>query len=371
MLQRNIPGAAAIKKLKDDPHALLSAILIGSSVVTIAAASLATSIAFRIVPNHAVALSTGVTTLIILLFGELIPKSFAASHCERISLVVAKPVLLLQIILKPIIFILDKITSIFVKKVERPSVTEEDIEAAVELGKQEGFIKAAEKELIENIFKFDEINVSQIMTPRNDIFALEVSQNLKQVLPAIIKANRTRVPIYEDSLNKIVGIVNMKNLVPILKKGQNPMLKKIMYPPFFVPENKRIDSLLNAFRKRKEHMAIVIDEHGLVTGLVTLENVLEEIVGEIKDESDKLNPHVRKIGSKTWEVLGKSDIEEVNEKIKSQFKEAGDYNTISGLILGKLGRIPKEGESVEIDKYLLEVKEVEAHRIVKVKIKKK
>ena len=273
--------------------------------------------------------------------------------------------------LKPVIFLLDKVTSPFVKQVKRPSVTEEDIEAAVELGRQEGFIQDAEKQLIQNVFKFDEVNVSQVMTPRNDMFAISVNKNLKQALPEIIKGNYTRIPVYEKNLNNIVGILNMKNLIPILKRGQNPPLKKIVYSPYFVPETKRIDSLLNAFRKRKEHMAIVIDEHGLVTGLVTLENVLEEIVGEIKDESDKLNPHVRKIGSKAWEVLGKSNIEEVNEKIKSQFKEAGDYDTLSGLILDKMGRIPKEGEGVEIDDFILEVKEVEAHRIVKVKIKKK
>ena len=170
----------------------------------------------------------------------------------------------------------------------------------------------------------------------------------------------------------MVGILNTKELIPILKdKKLNTPIKKIMYNPFFVPENKKVDSMLRQFRKRKEHMAIVVDEHGLVTGLVTLENVIEEIVGEIKDETDKLNPHVVKVAANKWDVLGKSDIEEVNRKIKSDFKEADDYDTISGMILNKLGKIPKEGEKVEFGRYVIEVAVVEANRIVKVSIRKK
>jgi len=191
-------------------------------------------------------------------------------------------------------------------------------------------------------------------------------------LPAIIKSGHTRIPVYEGNLNKVMGILNVKALIPALKnkKGAVP-IKKLSYKPFFVPENKKVDMMLRQFRRRQEHMAIVVDEHGLVTGLITLENVIEEIVGEIKDETDKVDPHVEKIGNRVWEVLGKSDIEEVNKKIRSNFKEAEDYDTISGMILDKLGKIPKEGDVVNFDKHSIEITDVEANRIVEVKIRRK
>ena len=372
LLKKNIKGAETVRKLKDNPHRLLSTILIGNNVVNITAASLATSIAFKIIPHYAVAVSTGITTFIILVFGEIIPKSFATHQSEKISLFVANPIMVLSNLLNPLIWILDKITGIFLKPVNIPLMTEEEMKACFELGEKAGIVKDIERDLLKNVFKFDEINVSEIMTPRTDMFCVEVNNSLKKVLPSIIKANYTRIPVYENNLNNIVGILNIKDLIPIVKKGNlNILIKKLMYNPFFVPETKRLDSLLNQFRKRKEHMAIVVDEHGLVTGLVTLENVIEEIVGEIKDETDKVDPHIRKVGKNTWDVLGKSDIEEVNEKIRSSFKEAEDYDTISGMILNRLGRIPKEKDTVDFGEYSIEVADVEGNRIIEVKIRKK
>lgn len=371
MIRRKIKGSDTVKKLKEDPHRLLSTILVGNNLVNVGAAAVATSLAFEILQNYAVAISTGVMTLIVLIFGEVIPKSFATQHDEKVSLLVAKPILILGYILCPINILLEKITRVFIKKPKKPSVTEEEIQAAVELGTEAGFIQDMEKNLIKNVFKFDEINVSEIMTPRPDIFCIQLNSPLKKVLHRIIKANYTRIPVYEKNLNHVVGILNMKDLVPLIQSKTEVPIKKIMYPPFFVPETKKVDSMLTQFLKRKEHMAIVVDEHGLVNGLVTLENVIEEIIGEIKDETDRINPHVVKISKNSWDVLGKSDIEEVNQKIKSRFQEAEDYDTISGLILDKLGRIPKEGETIIIGKYSIEVIELDRHRIVKVRIRKK
>jgi putative hemolysin len=372
MVQKKMKGSETIRKLKEDPHRLLSTILIGNNLVNVSAATVATSIAFQIFSNYAVAISTGVTTLIVLIFGEIIPKSFATHHDERVSLAVAKPILFLSYILGPINTVLEKITGIFIKTVKKQTITEEELKACMDLGQEAGFIKDMERNLIRNIFKFDEINVSEIMTPRTDMFCVSVKKKLRSVLPKIIRANYTRIPVYENSMNNIVGILNMKDLIPIIKnKRLDIPIKKLMYKPFFVPENKKVDSMLKQFQRRNEHMAIVVDEHGLVTGLVTLEDVIEEIVGEIRDETDRISPNIIPINKKTWDVLGKSDIEEINEKIKSNFKEAEDYDTISGLILDRLGRIPKEGETIVFDNYSIEITEVEGHRIVKVRIKKK
>jgi len=371
MLDKKVRGAKTVKKLKENPHRLLTTILIGNNLVNIAAASIATAIAFQVIPNHAVAVSTGVLTLIILIFGEIIPKSTATQHSEKISIFVAKPLLVLSYLLSPAIWALDLVTGRFVKPIKNQKLTEEDLKVAVDLVEESGALKKSEADLIDNVFEFDDINVSEIMTPRTDILALEVNTDLNKKISSIMKAGYTRIPIYENDLNHVVGILNVKDLIPVLCKSKELSIKKIMYKPFFVPENKKINSMLKQFRKRKEHMAIVVDEHGLVTGLITLENVLEEIVGEIKDETDKANPHVVKLNKNTWNVLGKSDIEEVNEKIKSRFKEAEDYDTISGLILDRLGRIPKEGESLVIGKFSIDIIDVEENRIVKVRIKKK
>jgi len=371
MLDKKIPRAKTVKKLKDNPHRLLTTILIGNNLVNVAAASIATSVAFQIIPNHAVAASTGALTLIILIFGEIIPKSTATHHSSSISLFVSKPLLILSYILSPIIWLLDLVTGRFVKPAKTKKLTEEDLKVAVDLVEEAGELKKSEADLIDNVFEFDDINVSEIMTPRTDMLALEVNTDLKKKISSIMKAGYTRIPIYDTDLDHIVGILNVKDLIPALCKSKDLSIKKLMYKPFFVPENKKINSMLKQFRKRKEHMAIVVDEHGLVTGLITLENVLEEIVGEIKDETDKTNPHVVKVNKNTWDVLGKSDIEEVNDKIKSRFKESDDYDTISGLILDKLERIPQEEESLTIGKFVIDIVEVEDNRIIKVRIKKK
>jgi len=370
LLDKKVKGAETVRKLKNDQHRLLSTILVGNNLVNVAAASMATSIAFEIIPNYAVAVSTGVLTLLILIFGEIIPKSYATQHNIKISLAVSKPILFLSYVLGPISKVLEKITFLFVKPRKSPVVTEEDLKACVKLGEEAGFIKDIERDLLKNIFKFDDINVSEIMTPRPDMFCIDVDSKLKKVLKDIIKAGHTRIPVFEKDVHNIVGILNIKDLLPLLKKSMNVPIRKIMYRPFFVPENKKINSLLKQFRKRKEHMAIVVDEHGSVSGLVTLENVLEEIVGEIKDETDRIDPHVKKVGKGAWDILGKSDIEEVNKKIKSKFEEAEDYDTVSGMVLNHMGRIPKEEDEIQLDGYKIEVKEVEANRIVKVRIKK-
>ncbi|MFH1641634.1 MAG: hemolysin family protein [Nanoarchaeota archaeon] len=372
LYDRKVKGSASVKKLKDNPSVLLSTILIGNNSVNVASAAIATSLAFEVFPNHAIAASTGIMTLLVLIFGEIIPKSLATQHNIQISLYVAKPILFLSQILKPVIKVLDIITGIFVKPGNKPSLTEEDLHSAVKLGEEEGFIKDIEKDLLKNIFKFDEINVSEIMTPRTDVFSLELNTSLKKALPGIIKTNYSRIPIYEGNLNKIVGIVNIKDVLKELKNGKlDSPIKKIMYKPFFVPENKKVDSMLKQFMKRKEHMAIVVDEHGLVTGLLTLENVIEEIVGEIQDESDKIKPHIIKVSKKVWDVLGKSDIEEVNEKLKANFKEADDYDTISGMVLNQLGRIPDKGDKVYFGEFSVEIIDVEANRIMKVRVSRK
>jgi putative hemolysin len=367
-------GAITLDKLKSQPHRLLITILIGNNLVNIGASALATSIAIDMFSSNAIGIATGVMTFIILLFGEITPKTFATVHSESISLLIAKPIKILEIILWPFIMIFDGWTKLITtKKASKdPIITEEELKTIVSLGEEAGEIKEIEKRLIHNIFEFDTTNVSEVMTPRTDIFAVSATKKLRDVINPIIKSGHTRVPVYEKDMDHIVGIIRIKDLIKYLKDGKKQILiSKVMHKPYFVPANKKIDSLMKQFLIRKEHMAIVLDEHGGVAGVVTLENVIEEIIGEIQDETDKIEPHVKKTKKKTWKVLGKASIEEVNQALKSKFKQSTSYDTISGLVLDKIGKIPKKNEEFTIDKHIFKIEDMEDNRILEIKIIKK
>ena len=357
-----------MEKMKADPHRLLSTILIGNNVVNVGAAAIATSIAIDMFSNYAVGLATGVMTLLILVFGEVMPKSIA----ERNNLFIAKmsiyPVYWLSILFFPIILFLNFIPIITGKIKRTPSVTEEELLTFVEVVEEEGEIKEEEKELIHNIFEFDDTNASEIMTPRADMFVLSSDEKLD--LKIIAESGFTRIPVIKDDIDHVTGILNVKDIFMRLAKGNTEIdIREIMTKPYFVPENKKLDSLLRQFKRRKHHMAIVVDEHGGVSGLITMEDALEEIVGEIRDETDKEEPHIVRKKNNEWIVLGKTDIEDVNETIGMEIPDTREYDTFSGFILDKTGRIPTEKEEIVIDSFIITVEEKDVNRIIKYSVK--
>jgi len=357
-----------MEKMKADPHRLLSTILIGNNVVNVGAAAIATSIAIDMFSNYAVGLATGVMTLLILVFGEVMPKSIA----ERNNLFIAKmsiyPVYWLSILFFPIILFLNFIPIITGKIKRTPSVTEEELLTFVEVVEEEGEIKEEEKELIHNIFEFDDTNASEIMTPRADMFVLNSDEKLD--LKIIAESGFTRIPVIKDDIDHVTGILNVKDIFMRLAKGNTDVdIREIMTEPYFVPEHKKLDSLLRQFKRRKHHMAIVVDEHGGVSGLITLEDALEEIVGEIRDETDKEEPHIVRKKNNEWIVLGKTDIEDVNETIGMEIPDTREYDTFSGFILDKTGRIPTEKEEIVIDSFIITVEEKDVNRIIKYSVK--
>jgi CBS domain containing-hemolysin-like protein len=351
-----------IKKMKENPHRLLSTILIGNNLVNIGASALATVITISLVSNHAVGITTGVMTLLILVFGEIFPKSLATRNNVLVARLVIRPIYWLSLIFYPIIFFLNFIPLITGKIKHKPGVTEEELMTFVEVVEEEGEIKEQEKELIYNIFEFDDTNASEIMTPRADMFVIEADEKLD--IEKFVESGYTRFPVIEGDIDHVIGILNIKDLfLHYVTTNGETSLREIMQPPYFVPENKKLDSLLQAFKKRKQHMAIVVDEHGGVSGLITLEDALEEIVGEITDETDKDQPQIIKIKADEWVVPGKSEIEEVNEKIPMNILESKDYDTFSGYVLNSIERIPKEREEIQIGNFLITVKEMDGNRI--------
>lgn len=357
-----------IQQMKDDPHRLLTTILIGNNLVNVAAASMATAVTLKFFPNYAVGIATGIMTLLILVFGEVLPKSIATRNNVLIAKIIIYPIYWLSILLYPAVLFLNFIPKLTGKIKKTPAITEEELMTFVEMVEEEGEIKEEEKELIHKIFEFDDTNASEIMTPRADMFVIEADKELK--LDKIVKSGFTRIPVIEGNIENVIGIINIKDVFLHQATSDKEIdIRKIMTKPYFVPENKKLDKLMHQFKKRKHHIAIVVDEHGGVSGLITLEDALEEIVGEIRDETDKEEPHIVKHKNKEWTVLGKSDIDEVNEVIGMNIPDLKEYDTFSGYVLDTIGRIPEEKEKITIGSYAITIKEKEGNRIKEYSVK--
>lgn len=358
-----------IKRMKDDPHRLLSTILIGNNLVNVAAAALATSVTIELVASNAVGIATGIMTALILIFGEIIPKSVATRNNILIAKLVILPLHWLSILFSPIIFLLNFIPRL-TRKVQRKSrVTEEELMTFVEVVEEEGGIEEEEKELIHNIFEFDDTSASEIMTPRADMFVINVDEELD--VEAIIRSGFSRIPVIEEDIDHVIGILNIKDLfMHQITSAKEIEVRQVMSEPYFVPENKKLDHLLQEFKRRKQHLAIVVDEHGGVSGLITLEDALEEIVGEIIDETDKVEPHIVKLKKNEWRVLGKTEIDDVNDKLAMQIPDTKEYDTFSGYILDQIGRIPREKEDIELGNFIVTVNQMDGTRIKEYIVKK-
>lgn len=358
-----------ILEMKEASHTLLTTILIGNNLVNIGASSLATSLAMGYFQSNAVGIATGVMTLLILVFGEIFPKSFATHNNVVVSRAVIYPIYWLSKMLWPLIFVLN-----FIPKLHgtiynsQETVTEDELMTMVEVVEGEGEIKEEEREYITNIFEFDDTYCSEIMTPRADMFVVDVAEGLD--IPGVLKTGFSRIPVIEDNIDNIVGILHIKDLFSryLENKGSDAPIgsldiKSIMKKPYFIPESKKLDSLLKAFKAKKSHMAVVVDEYGGVSGIVTLEDVVEEIFGEIADESDKNTPDIVKLKGNKWLVLGRTDIYHLNKELHLGIPESANYDTVSGFFLELVERIPKPGESIRMNKWLFSVEDMDGNRI--------
>ena len=365
-----------IVKMKQDPHTLLTTILIGNNLMNIGGSALATSLAISYFESNAVGIATGVMTLVILVFGEIFPKSFATQHNVLVARVVIFPLFWLSKIFWPLVVLLNFIPRLY--GAANPSyhaVTEDELMTMVEVVEEEGEIKEAEKEYITNIFEFDDTSCCEIMTPRADMFVVDAVEKLD--IPAILSTGYSRIPVIEDSIDNVIGVLHIKDLFTSYQKitaGREQItsldIKAIMKKPYFIPESKKLDSLLQEFKAKKSHMAIVVDEHGGVAGLVTLEDVVEEIFGEIIDETDRMVPDIVRLKDNKWLVAGRINVEDLNKEIDINIPESVSYDTFSGFFLEQIDRIPQPGESVIIDRWTATVKDMDGNRIQSFIVKK-
>lgn len=368
MLSCKEKNAKLVAKLKSNPQRLLITILIGNNLVNIAAASLATIIVTDIFKSSVVGITTGIMTLIILIFGEITPKSISIKHNEKISRLVAKPLFMIEKILFPITWLFEKV---YPKRGLRvPAITEEELRLMASIGVQEGTVQKREAEIIKKVFQLNDITAEDVMTPRLEVYALEENRKLKSIKNKIIDSSFSRIPIYKKSIDHITGILYKDDaLIHLAKKGADITLKEIAREAIFIPESKFIDELMREFQTRGIHMAAVVNEYGEIVGIVTLEDIIEELVGEIVDETDVSEELIKRIDKKTILVHGITEVKHINDFFNISLDER--YTTISGLIEDKLNRIPKIGQKLKIRNVILEVTDADKKTVKRVSIMKK
>lgn len=363
-----LSSAGILVKILDNQSKMLSAILIGNNIVNISASSLMTVVVTDAFGSAYVGAATGVLTLLVLIFGEITPKTSATLYSESMALKFAKPIYLLMQVLTPVIFIVDKLSLVVLlllhidpnKKPE--AITEEELRTIVEVSHEEGVIESDEKKMIYNVFDFGDSVARDIMVPRIDMTFIDVNATYDEVLEIFRQEKYTRYPVYEDTTDNVIGIVNIKDLI-LLERDAKFSLRDYLREPMYTYEFKKTAELMVELRKTLNNIAIVLDEYGATAGLITMEDMLEEIVGEIRDEYDEDEEDlVKKLNAKEFAVDAAMKLDDLNEQIGLQL-ESEDYDSIGGFVIGLLDHLPEEGEEVTYEKLRLVVEKVERNRI--------
>jgi len=368
LVQQKKKGSHALHRLKQKPHKLIITILIGNNLVNIGAASFATVVFTDIFGSKGLGIATGVMTFLILVFGEITPKTLATQHAEKISLLIARPIELLYYALSPIVIIFEHITTaisdIFGVKEEK-EISEEELRIIVTMGKEEGILSEEAAEMIHNVIEFEDVKISEIMTPRKNIKMINGTMKLKDKLDYIVKSPYSRFPVYVNK--KIIGILDVDDVLKHVKnKKLDIKIKSMIRPISMIQENKQIVELLTEFEGKKIPMSIVV-KNKKITGLITIEDLLEEIVGEIFDKSDRDHVHIKKVSDKLIRVDAKASVEEINKMLHIGLRK-GHFDNIAGFVKHKLKRIPKKGEKIKLKKVTIEITEATKTEIKRLKL---
>ncbi len=375
LIADGIGGARTLKDLKDDPHRLLVTILVGNNVVNIAMSSIATGLlALYIRQSLAVFIATFGITALVLLFGESAPKSYAVEHAESWALRIARPLKIAEFILLPLVVTFDYLTRQVNRltggqsSIESTYVTREEIRDIIETGERAGVLEEDEREMLQRIFRFTNTIAKEIMTPRLDMEAVSKDATIDDAIQTCVQSSHTRLPVYDDSLDNVLGIVHLSDLIRDYTYGESDEvdLEDLIEETLHVPESKNVDDLLADMRENRMHMVIVIDEFGTTEGLVTMEDITEEIVGEILQAGEE--EPIEFINDQTAIVKGELNIDEVNEALDINIPEGEEFETIAGFIFNRAGRLVEEGETIEYNGLEIYVEHVENTRILKARI---
>jgi putative hemolysin len=370
----NRVGSHALVALKESPEHLLTTILIGNNIVNIAAASIATAIAIKMFGDVGVGIATGFVVIILLVFGEIGPKIYASRASDSFALTVAPVILFLSKLFTPVIWIVERVSPRFGigKDTAEPAVTEDEIKEWIDVGKEDGTIEQDEQDMLYSVLEFGDTTAREIMTPRVNVILMEDTISFEEAIRIFNETGFSRIPVYHDQIDNITGILNVKDVFSaMVSHRKDSTVREIMYDPMFVPETKKIDDLLKELRVHRVQMAIVIDEYSSFVGIITVEDILEELVGDILDEFDKEEPGVQELVPGVHVVDAQMWIEEINDALNLALPIDESYETLGGLVIDRLGHLPQHpGEKVEIDngRITLVVMQMHGRRIVKVKI---
>lgn len=369
LVKKKVRGSADLQYLKNNQNKLLITILVMNNVINIGAASIATALTLQVFPgNFAVAAATFVMTILVLIFGEITPKSFATMHAIKFSLFISGLMKFLVFLLSPITWVLDKLTRLLIGVQNKESLTEEEVRMVVLLGHKEGAIDNEEKEIIQKVFKLDNISVDKIMTPRIEMVSVEKNETIKSLKKFLRETPYSKIPVYDESIDNIIGIFNTRSVFNFVGRKLDVKVGSLLDEVIFVPKSKNIRDLLKEFQEKKIHIAIVVGDHGGVLGLITLEDILEELVGEIIENKDD-EFEMKVINKKTMLVEGGSELENINKELGTNLASK-EYNTVAGFLLEKLDRIPKKGEVFTFNKVKFEIIKSRKNKVEVVRITK-
>jgi CBS domain containing-hemolysin-like protein len=367
--------AERVLRVTDDSGKMLSAILIGNNIVNLSASSLATTLAIRYLGSVGAGIATGILTLLILIFGEVTPKTLATIRADRISLAIAGIILVLMKVLTPVIYVINKLSLglLFLLRVnpndEKSSLTEEELRTIVDVSQETGVIEDEERDMIHNLFDFGDSEAKEIMVPRIDMTFVHADATYEEVREVFHEDMFTRLPVYEDTTDDVIGILNMKDFL-FQEDSDSFSVRDMMRKPYFTYEHKNTADLFLEMRKSSISLAIVLDEYGVTAGLVTLEDLLEEIVGEIHDEFDEDEvDDIIPLGERDFYVLGSTHLDSVSDALQVSFT-SDDYDTIGGYCLGLLDHLPEKNETILTeDGVLIRIDHVNQNRIERVYIR--
>ncbi len=370
LLEEGNKKAGIILKLMKEPEKVVASLVIGNNIVNVAASAIATSIAINLFGNKGIGIAIGVMTFLILIVGEITPKGIAVNNAERISLTFASFMYYFAKALSPVAAGLTVISRAFIrisgnKKDRNPLITEGEFRTFLTIAAEEGSLEEEERERISNVVAFSDTLAREVMTPRTDMVCIDANSTLEEARDVAVKTGRSRIPVYEENVDHVIGILYAKDLL----RHSEGNLRAILRTPYFIPETKGVDELLKEMQRDKIHLAIAVDEYGGTAGIVTIEDVLEEIVGEIFDEYDTASVPIRKIDEETFLINGVVSIDEVNQVLSIAIPE-NEVESIGGFILEQMGRIPKEGEKITFDGVDFTVFKTDGVRIMKVRAKK-
>jgi putative hemolysin len=371
LADKEFPGAKRLEGLLSRPDDLLSAILVGNNLVNIMISVFATALFLDLFGQGGELMTILILTPILLIFSEVCPKTYAATYPEKLSFRVLHPIRFFMWMLRPVTAVVSGVSRILTHflrgEIQAPLISEDEIRSIIGFGEDEGVVAEGQRRMLHGIFDLSQSRVRDVMVPRTEVVGISVDAAFQDVVQLTAQARHSRFPVYDGNLDNVVGVIHSKDVLSYLDKPDQFSLRDLARPPFFVPEAKPIESLMQAFRRKHLHLAMVVDEYGGVEGICTLEDIVEEIVGEIHDEYDEEDILVKPLGSSRYLIDGSAAIRYINKRFELNLSEE-HVNTLAGFLLNSLGSIPEVGASCEVDGVLFTVREVEDRRIEQIEV---